>query len=392
VLGYLGEMVYLLDRVNRKAWRFSHKFGTAKKIPPQYSTMLRRGIPRLARHGTTVLNSKLKTTCTTMHTVRNFKIRKLLEEQLKMNIHHHVHFGDGDYKSEEEYHEKVDCKNRKLWKLLLIVTPPMAVFFFLLTIGLDIMTFENLKDLNLEELFKLKFRDGKTYFLEDNKSGDLKMASLLAHSDDSYFTNLIKDYYRAPVLWGLSAVHIASYAALVALQLKSPRRYARFFERHMTVSLNNLYEKRYHTLITSIFGHKNVLSLATSVLAINYVGCSLKEFLSDSTFLSIYFGSAILGVLAASIYGAFLVNYFRRNMMMRVQLIHSAKFGFDGTYYGLLCALLGFNTEQFDLFEEYFVPTNFQLMNGILLFQFLLAMNGIRVNLLSNVMSSYFGY
>ncbi|EFC48020.1 predicted protein [Naegleria gruberi] len=326
------------------------------------------------------------------NSVRDFKIRKLVEEEVKMNIHNHVHFGGSEeYKSEEEYHQKVDKQNGKLWKLM-VAFPSLAVLLFVTTISIDKMTYEDLKNLNLEELFKTKFMDGKTYYLEDNKGGDLKLASLLNHTDDSYLTRLIKDYYRAPVLWGLSAIHIASYTALVALQLKSPRRYARFFERHMTVSLNNLYEKRFHTLITSIFAHKNALSLATSVLAINFVGCSLKEFLSDSTLLSIYFGSAILGVLAASMYGVFLVNYFRRNMMMRVQLIHTGKFGFDATYYALLCALLGFNTEQFDLFEEYFVPSNSQLMNGILLFQFILAMNGFKINLFSNAMSSYFGY
>jgi len=116
---------------------------------------------------------------------------------------------------------------------------------------------------------------------------------------------------------------------------KSDKDHRRWMSSNFTLSVKNIYEGRYHTLLTSAFSHTASWHIAGNMLTLWCFGCQMIALSSATAFTSLYFAGCLtsgIGFLCFDFYNAY--QAFLSDVVENRQI--SAMEGASGAISGIL--------------------------------------------------------
>ncbi|EFC40740.1 predicted protein [Naegleria gruberi] len=246
--------------------------------------------------------------------------------------------------------QNVDEYNSRLLTFLLIGTPLAYLALLELTkwfeeVYTDSSLMANKLSVNdLERIFdQFTLKNGA----ELCKAYNINMLDWIQENEWNWFE---KDFQKKKATYALYAMHAAGFVGCFLLKRFNPGMFKRFYDRHVAISLNNMYERRFHTLILGQFAHTNVLSLLIPLICLNNFSDIMENNFSQASLLALYFVLPALACMAHSSLGALMLRYLvsPSNRVLQYRIAKMGQFNIiQASFYSIFFAPIALTLPDF---------------------------------------------
>ncbi|KAL9650722.1 hypothetical protein ABK040_001776 [Willaertia magna] len=177
--------------------------------------------------------------------------------------------------------KKLKIKLFLFFPILTICSLTIVLITYLLTFKEISLEFKKLLNSTLTttneiQLFILNYFKNTKIIFDDYKT-------------QNYLEIFLNDFQRYPMMYGILLLNLGVFTAI---KLKSSKSLL-FFEKHFVLSVQNIFEKRYYTLLTSAFTHFGLLHFLFNIYGLYQTTPMVYENYGPLGYLAFYFGAAI---------------------------------------------------------------------------------------------------